>query len=132
MKIFKNETNEWGDGHKINFVDENNVFVGYDMESSCCEKFGWFINNKPTTKLFDDDDEIIERVIANIDEYSFDINFFAEYKFDDYGDIINIVIFKLVNEDFDELYLHLFNCHNGYYSHGFEYKDADEIRNGDL
>ena len=35
MKIFE-------DNIKVNFVDENNVFVGYDMRQSCCEQAGYF------------------------------------------------------------------------------------------
>ena len=29
---------------RINFVDENNVALGYDYSSSCCENFGYFLN----------------------------------------------------------------------------------------
>lgn len=36
MKIFER------DG-KINFVDENNVLLGYDMSQDCCEHADWFI-----------------------------------------------------------------------------------------
>lgn len=38
-----------------------------------------------------------------------------------------MVAFKLVNGAGDEKYLHLFNCHNGYYGHGFEFKVGDEV-----
>ena len=42
MKIFnKLEKNGWG--RKVNFVDENNVVLGYDMSQDCCERAGWFI-----------------------------------------------------------------------------------------
>ena len=36
MKIFER------DG-KINFIDKNNVLVGFDYSRSCCEDFGWFV-----------------------------------------------------------------------------------------
>lgn len=36
MKIFDK------DG-KVNFVDENNVIVGYDTNQHCSEHAGWFI-----------------------------------------------------------------------------------------
>jgi len=28
-------------GRKVNFVDGNNVLVGFDDESCCCENFGF-------------------------------------------------------------------------------------------
>ena len=31
-------------GEKINFIDENNVFVGYDLGQNCCENASWFIS----------------------------------------------------------------------------------------
>ena len=40
MKIFD------GDFDKVNFVDENNVFVGYDLLQDCCEDANWFIADR--------------------------------------------------------------------------------------
>lgn len=37
-----------------------------------------------------------------------------------------MVKFKLIAENMPSLFLHLFNCHNGYYGHGFEAKIGDE------
>ena len=49
MKIF-NKTGNWE--NKVNFVDENNVVLGYDMEQCCCEDAGWFISdNEETTTV---------------------------------------------------------------------------------
>ena len=31
--------------YSINFVDENNVFVGYDLEQQCCEEADWFFTD---------------------------------------------------------------------------------------
>jgi len=44
MKVFDK-------GGKVNFVDKNNVLVGYDMNSSCCEEFGWYIRDEITLTL---------------------------------------------------------------------------------
>ena len=38
MKIFITE-----DGDKVNFIDENNVILGYDLTQDCCEQASWFI-----------------------------------------------------------------------------------------
>ncbi len=40
MKIFMR------DG-KVNFVDESNVLLGYDMGSLCCEYADWIISEDP-------------------------------------------------------------------------------------
>ena len=103
MKIFDKEG-------KINFVDKNNVLVGFDMPAQCCEDFGWFIS--PIKE------KVIKRIAKdfNLSNYAFNPDFFEEAKLE--GQEGGMVIFKLVN-DGKALYLHLYNSHNGYYSHGF-------------
>ena len=111
--------NDWGgiemkrferDG-KINFVDENNVFVGYDIEQSCCEYADYYFSYEKEIACRDNtiSDEIIE-------PYSFDVGFFEQIE--DFGDG-GLVRFRLIAEGREPLYLHLFNSHNGYYCHGF-------------
>jgi hypothetical protein len=123
MKIF--EGGKWGD--KVNFVDVNNVFVGYDMGQDCCEYADWFISNnieKQTEPVgVDSPDE-------DYSEWVFDRDFFLEPEdfqgLDDGG----VVVFRLVNGD-SEKFLHLFNSHNGYYGHGFEFGIDGKVLNGD-
>lgn len=138
MRIF-NKNKEWG-GEKINFVDDNNVLVGYDMGQSCCEHADWFINDTVSDKLVDRED--IEGDII-MEGWSFDTSYFkevdyleSEYSTPEYShnklDDGGMVIFRLVNGD-QEKFLHLFNCHNGYYGHGFEFQDGDDtIQSGVL
>lgn len=45
MKIF-NRTETWSE--KVNFVDDNNVVLGYDLSQRCCETADWFIADVPT------------------------------------------------------------------------------------
>lgn len=126
MKVF--ETNEkWAE--KVNFVDENNVFVGYDMGRECCEHADWFISDEIANKLPKDLNQP-----TNLDGYFFDKDFFEsieELKEDRYDynvlDCGGCVVFRLTNGK-DAKYLHLFNCHNGYYGHGFEMKIQDKIK----
>lgn len=118
---------------KINFVDENNVFVGYDTEQKCCENAGWFISNEKKVKVYD----IIEnKKDYDIEKYYFDKDFFEEITRTDCRidkKRNNLVIFKLISPNLPTLYLHLYNHHNGYYSHGFESKIGNtEWRIGDL
>jgi len=118
--------------NKVNIVDENNVFVGYDFEHSCCENFGYYFTKKlPTTK---DDPLKEDQKSCNFrhEEYQFDTKFFLELngeKYDEGG----AVVFLLKNKWGSKVYLVLYNCHNGYYSHGFEMFVGDKkLRDGDI
>lgn len=105
---------------KINFVDDNNVFVGFDYESCCCENFGWSLTCQIPTSL-------------NRGDSSFDPEGFQfDTKFVQHGieaiDVEEggIVVFRLT-KDKAELFLTLWNSHNGYYGHGFEMSINAEI-----
>jgi len=112
---------------KINFVDENNIFVGYDMNQNCCEHADWFVSReKPKT--------ISETQDLNFDDFVFDKDFFEESvleqsEVDDGGS----VLFRLIGKDNSEAFLCLYNIHNGYYGHGFDMKiGGQEIHSGAL
>jgi hypothetical protein len=116
---------------KINFVDENNVFVGFDYFGQCCEQFGWHINNPLGETILDECDPI-EEVNKELEGWVFDSTYFEETpgtpsnSFHEH----NQAIFRLRKED-QELFLTLFNDHNGYYSHGFEmFKEGVTLHNG--
>lgn len=112
MKIFVRDS-------KTNFVDENNVLVGYDSYQSCCEYADWFISDKLEEKIPDP--------LTQPDDmpgWLFDPYFqhgVSGAEFDGGG----MVVFKL-KKDGQEKFLHLFNCHNGYYGHGFEMKSGEQ------
>lgn len=96
-------------GSKVNFIDKNDNFVGFDMDGQCCEYFGWYITNIVTA-------EIPEETRC-AEGFWFDVK--ATPIECDAGDCYTVA-FKLVNSSGEILYLHLFNEHNGYYSHGWE------------
>lgn len=98
---------------KINFIDKNDAFVGFDWVTDCCEDFDYFVSKKKE-KTYKKDKEDLEG-------YFFDTSWKSRYveKDEDYYNEENIAIFKCVNEEGDVLYLHLYNSHNGYYSHGW-------------
>jgi hypothetical protein len=120
MKVFKGGASSWDS--KVNFVDMNDVFVGYDMGQSCCEDAGYFIADSITPYKYDMDK--IES--HDIEHYIFDKDFF-EYVPSEDLDCGGMVAFKLVSDGKPELFLHLYNAHNGYYGHGFEVKHGGEI-----
>lgn len=120
MKVFDSGS---GWDTKVNFVDENNVFVGYDMAQDCCEHAGWFVSDSPSEPYTSgyDEPEIVEGARDHdLEPYSFDVQWKprdVESKgLYDGGQ----VCFRLTADGKPDLYLHLFNSHNGYYGHGFE------------
>ncbi len=120
MKIF-DQTEEFPG--KVNFVDENNVCLGYDLQQDCCEDADWFISDKEE-KTYD-----VDTLEFDVEDYVFDPAYFkyvASSDLDEGG----MVRFRLVNGD-NELFIHLYNCHNGYYEHGVKFKIDDEIRQED-
>ncbi len=104
---------------KTNFVDENNVLIGWDTAQDCCEYAHWWISqveaNDPTADGGSGHD---------LAPYRFDPSAFAEHSVedaaeDDYSDVDRYIVFKMTAPNLPDLYLHLANAHNGYYSHGF-------------
>lgn len=129
MKIFNREENF---GDKVNFIDENNIFVGYDLSQFCCENADWFLSDKVVSAMPEESEFNQD---FDVSDYAFDKDFFQEVELeaDKYGDTDldsgAMVAFKLVNKEGKEMFLHLFNIHNGYYGHGFEVKHGGEVVN---
>ncbi|MFZ9300928.1 MAG: DUF7448 domain-containing protein [Chitinophagaceae bacterium] len=117
MKIFKK------DG-KTNFVDDNNVFVGYDTEGYCCEYFGYVL----TMFIPNDVDELYSDIKEEILEgYNFDKKFIKNIlTIPGLYDTGGAKSFRL-EKDKEEVFLTIYNYHNGYYSHGFEFSCDGEI-----
>lgn len=112
MKIFDIDNGYWET--KVNFVDENNVVVGYDLTQNCCEWAGWFLSYGEETSARNND---LDREI--VETYQFDPQYFFTVSNDTNLDYGGLVRFRLVSEGKSDIFLHLFNSHNGYYSHGF-------------
>ncbi len=126
MKIFDRD-------RKINFVDDNNVLVGFDSQQSCCESFGWALSRSYSDgDIFLDVNDHPFSGENGIDPtgYQFDKDF---YKTDVSGIYVfdgGSVVFRLVKND-DEIFLLLWNSHNGYYGHGFSMElDGQNIHSG--
>jgi hypothetical protein len=117
MKIFEGGADSWD--KKINFVDDNNVLVGFDMNSDCCECFGWYVSTVIQDDIGDDSET------PDVEDYTFSTTDFISKTKGDY-DIERLAIFTLVADGQPNLYLHLYNAHNGYYSHGFDIEVGGE------
>jgi hypothetical protein len=123
MRYFPSDNGCWS--AKVNFVDENNVLVGYDFSQDCCEEFGWYISDKLTTDFNDcllDENVCDETLNEFLKDWTFDKGFFEELSVENTFNKDDRAVFRLVNGD-KELFLHLYNIHNGYYSHGFEFSE---------
>lgn len=96
---------------RINFIDDNDNFVGFDFESCCCENFGWHAATELTAIAPDKE--------PSLDGFRFDTSI-EPLDVDSSDDEEAVVAFKCVNDAGDVVYLHLSNSHNGYYSHGWD------------
>ncbi len=122
MKIF-NQTKAFPG--KVNFVDKNNVCLGYDMDQCCCETADWFISDKEV-ETYD-----VDELEFDVEDYVFDPTYFEQVNCSEL-DEGGMVRFRLVNGN-NELFIHIYNCHNGYYGHGFEFKIGElNLQDGDL
>lgn len=105
-------------GDKVNFIDSNDVFVGYDLGQDCCEHADWYVTSVRNENAYKNNDyDYLSGVQdgINVTGFVFDQTFVEAPDFGDGG----MVIFRLTKGD-EEIFLHLFNSHNGYYGHGFE------------
>jgi len=117
-----------GYGESINFIDEHDVFVGYDLYQDCCEHASWYID---CAREFDYDwmgtpkEGVTDGI--RIDGYVFDTSFLGGVpEDDDRLDAGQYVTFKLHCSGKPDIYLFLFNSHNGWYGHGFKYGIGSE------
>lgn len=104
-------------GSKINFIDENDTFVGFDYTTSCCENYGYLFTYNRNTD-FQNDVEIENEGKFDLDGYIFDKEWYNDKGNDE-------VVFRLIRKKSKNIYLIIYNSHNGYYAHGFEFKAGD-------
>lgn len=123
MRIFEQ-------GAKINFADINDVYVGFDGYQCCCESFGYFF-----ARSAESEEEV--EAPANLEEMIFDVTFFGDHGDDPYTAEARFRLIQPTRVQSDrtmrarertmaadggsaEIFLVIFNHHNGYYGHGFE------------
>lgn len=132
MHVEITDKGDWGDS--LNFVDKNNVLLGYEYSPDCCEHFGFSIVDSieqysEQAKKDDFLETSVEDAAERLKDFVFDPGFFMKDEGPDPNDDGNRAVFRLKAEDPDRvLYLVLWNYHNGYYSHGFEFWPCAEDR----
>lgn len=118
-------------GINVNFVDNNDVAVGYSLQQDCCEYADWFISEKYPTELVCDKTGNVIKEDHDISNFNFDKEYFKEEPLKGVEGEAS-VIFRLVgkfgtDKEGQELFLCIFNSHNGYYGHGFTVKISGQI-----
>ena len=111
----------------VNFVDKNDNFVGYSLAQQCCEN-AWYEVVRVTSegsKEVDNDyisgDAWIHLGLLEANpDYDSDLLDTSE---DGYGNIYEDSEFFVVQneETLEVAYIRLYNIHNGYYAHVFEW-----------
>lgn len=111
---------------KLNAVDSDNRLIGFDINDDCCAYGGWFISETIIKKepLWDMKSFRVE--LAELKDYVFD-NKILEVTDDSEYNAIVVKMNPIDEYRNKELFLHLFNVHNGYYSKGFTYSNGETI-----
>lgn len=96
----------------INFVDNNDNFVGFDADSQYCCEYAYY-------KFFKkESDQFKEIKLSDLPESAEFIGV-SDFSIEDDGsNYFNGITFEISGG----YYLEIVNIHNGYYAHVFEYK----------
>ena len=117
-----------GYDNSINFIDKDDTFVGFDLSQCCCEQFGWYIIDKEDCnydKYCPESTEYNPYNETQLKRFIFDRNYIKIQP--DTAEGGGYVVFCLYSpREHKHLFLHLFNMHNGYYAHNFEFKYKDK------
>ncbi|WEM33494.1 hypothetical protein EJP02_433 [Escherichia phage EJP2] len=108
------------EGSKHNWIDEYDIYVGYDTSPCCCEYADYFLSYEIERNGVPDE-ELIDKSTFKWEEYDFYP--FASALIENVPGLDEgaIAMFPMIHKTTSRMvYLHLFNAHNGYYSHGFE------------
>ena len=122
---------------KVNFVDEANVVVGYDMQQKCCEHAAWCVLDAVADAARIEriaDGEHAEHELEDEADWRIDPAWFSQVGRTRKDQAGGAAVFRLLNpESGAEKFLHLINCHDGYYAHGFTVKVGGQVvLEGDL
>lgn len=123
MKVFDRVE---GFESKVNFVDKYNVVLGYDLDTQCCEQAGYLFHKDllPVDfKFYAPGAVEIKPTPDELEDYYFDTPFRVEVHDHDENNWVTFRLIKLGSgrKREDDIYLTIFNCHNGYYSHNFTF-----------
>jgi hypothetical protein len=101
------------------------------MDQCCCEEADWFILDRVLLEPSYSELEAKDQSKEGFEGFVFDIDFFEGSSGGGDLDAGGIAVFKIVKEG-EAKYIHIYNSHNGYYSHGFETEGFKKQLRGDL
>lgn len=139
MKIFTQKNEPPFACENWNFVDQNNVFVGWtikdgDTTGGCDVTYSWHLLDADGGVIArvdshdfyeESSQEFIDKANAILEPYVFDPASGVITKDQEGCDMNNSVVFTLVAEGKPSLYLHLMSDHNGYYAQGFSLQQGE-------
>ena len=113
IRIFK--THDYKDRLlKVNYVDNTNRFAGFDVRHQCCESTDHWVENSDGVRIEPDYWGAFDNLVFTDDEPPVESG-------DDYH-CDQRVTFKLIDTKTNKEYKLVFeNCHDGWYSHNYEY-----------
>ena len=112
------------DDDRINFVDDRNAFVGFDVFQSCCEDFGWAFSRGDGQEIDDESESTHYHFVRPLKDIDGQVDPVSGESDDAGGE----AIFRLEHDGGGRpLYLHLWNHHNGYYAHALEAKSDGQM-----
>lgn len=128
-------------GTKLNFIDDRNAFVGFDFEQDCCEDFGWLVLVDGKGDVYAQGDSHGSTGELEMKDWAFDkdtppcedlTGIMPDIDLDLYEG--GAVAFRIRHEyHYDEKgWLVLYNSHNGYYFHGWEFGYLNVEKEGRL
>lgn len=105
--------------HSWNWVDENNYMVGFESDSQCCESYGYmWVNDKGQELPFELDDHPDFYFTGQYDSLPESMEGMRSYQ-----------DFEVTNGT-EIYYLIIYNDHNGYYAHGFNFSEGETSISG--
>ena len=132
MKVFTPDTLPWRG--KVNYVDKNNRVLGYSMAQDCCEIFGHCILAELPASTSDPSEHALPDSV--LEPYSFSPENPVEFPDSVLGPYSpenpvelpatsggegGMLAFRIVADGLPNLWVVIWNFHNGYYSHGWEF-----------
>lgn len=115
MKIFYHSTSY---SKSVNFIDENDVFMGFRLQETASAKtdFKFFNDRNGKHRIRYDSQEEINEILEG---YYFDTDFMLKY-YDGKNTHSTYAVFRLKKSCEKDIYLFLSSQHNGYYASGFK------------
>ena len=104
--------------YSVNFIDENDLYIGWDDQQCCCEHADYFISDEWNTPAYACPQTI---PVPDLSGWNFVDPRILPDTFKEIEDAEcdegRHLAFMIVHSEYGIKWLHFFNAHNGYYGH---------------